>query len=315
MNIYFVGSVADFEYDAGIPVIDIGRTMHGVGGAAISAQQLALLGANVTFVTALGDCDVSAAITTMLDDPPIDVSACKYAGYKNPIETRVYSEHRMIAHFDNDTGEAKVENFVCDTFDRSKDFGKPDVILISDRGNAVVTEEVVRKVLAYAKLEGIPVIADVSLARLPLYYNVHIVLMSARQLRDHAPALSMTAAMNDVHNALLPDHLIVTRGSNFGAALLNRTTLKNFDPVPAIHMCDHGVREVIAATLAYATAAQMTIDEAVKYAMAAAAVEAECFGAAPARVEGVMRKMAFYGATPPDSGKDNTQAATPDGSA
>ena len=283
MNIYFVGSVADFEYDAGIPVIDIGRTMHGVGGAAISAQQLALLGANVTFVTALGDCDVSAAITTMLDDPPIDVSACKYAGYKNPIETR--------------------------------DFGKPDVILISDRGNAVVTEEVVRKVLAYAKLEGIPVIADVSLARLPLYYNVHIVLMSARQLRDHAPALSMTAAMNDVHNALLPDHLIVTRGSNFGAALLNRTTLKNFDPVPAIHMCDHGVREVIAATLAYATAAQMTIDEAVKYAMAAAAVEAECFGAAPARVEGVMRKMAFYGATPPDSGKDNTQAATPDGSA
>lgn len=298
VDIYFIGKATRLDRNAPVPLIDTTHQLVGAGGAANTAVTLARLGLPTGFVTAIGEGPEQSQIIKCLDEPNLRLCACFIKDYKNPVKTRVFTEtHQLVARFDAHTDELKVEDHICDTFGRAAMGNGPEhpkVILISDYGNAVVTEEVLTAVFRYAQEQSIPIVADPAIRRMQLYKNCHIIMTTAAQACEYTRCADYAQAANKLYNELRPKYLFLTLGAEGALLYDNSLHPRHYPALPAVQRSSCGCGDATVAALTYAVATQMPIDDAAKYAVAAGAAEVEVFGAVPVGAHDVFRKMLHY---------------------
>jgi D-beta-D-heptose 7-phosphate kinase/D-beta-D-heptose 1-phosphate adenosyltransferase len=112
-----------------------------------------------------------------------------------------------------------------------------------------------------------------------------------QQIRESAPNTVLHLALQDLYKTTKAAHLVITAGKHGAWRISEPGKIEPYAPIPARLVDTCGAGDAVAAALTYATITGQSIDEAVKFAMAAGAVAVEQLGAHPVGAHDVYRKL------------------------
>ncbi|HEY1009675.1 MAG TPA: PfkB family carbohydrate kinase, partial [Daejeonella sp.] len=161
LDTYLKGESTRLSPEAPVPVVNVSQKEEVVGGAANIAVNLRALGADVTFVSALGDDTPAETAINMLQEAGINTEAIfKEPGRKTMVKTRVMVQSQILSRFDygtqrpiNEITESYLKDFLEEHY---RDY---ELIVIGDyyRGimTASVIEALVRLNVAHPKFTAV----------------------------------------------------------------------------------------------------------------------------------------------------------------
>lgn len=294
--------------EAPVMVLRHERDAIAAGGAANVARNLRALGASVSMFGAVGRDASGRELVALLEQEHIDVvHVARVAGWTTPTKTRILAaEARRSPHqvlrIDREPREAAAaserERVHANLLARRADF---DALLVSDYGYGIVdgsTAELARSFRADGRVAVLDPRSDVESFRGALTALTPNVGELARFTRvdparlDDAQALQ--AAASELHAALAPEFLLVTRG-NLGMAIFGRELPPEGLIVPASgdgEVTDvTGAGDTAAAVFTLALAARCEPARAMELANAAAGVVVMESGAAVCRPRELARAL------------------------
>ena len=120
LDAYLRGDSTRLSPEAPVPVVNVSSRDEVVGGAANIAVNLRALGADVTFVSVLGEDEYAERSIDLLQKAGVDTTAIvKERGRRTMVKTRVIVHNQILARFDYGTqksigsdSEAKLIQFL-----------------------------------------------------------------------------------------------------------------------------------------------------------------------------------------------------------
>lgn len=275
---FVYGRVERISPEAPIPVLSVEAERVMPGGAGNVARNLAALGAEVVFLSVVGDDEAGAALARVFDEHPgIEARLTPAAGRATTIKTRFVAMGQQILRADRETTAAldAVQGAALIAALEAALAGR-DVLVLSDYGKGVLTETVTAAAIAAAKVAKIPVIVDPKGRDYGRYAGASVVTPNRKEL---AEATAMPAA-NDAEIAAAARGLIAAHG--FGAVLVTRAQDgMSVVTTSGVHHLKAEAREVfdvsgagdtVVATLAAALGRGATLADAAQLANSAAGI-------------------------------------------
>lgn len=284
---YISGIVGRISPEAPVPVLLHEQLNVVPGGAANVAANAVALGAHVSLVGLIGD-DVFASVL-------IDALACwkhinvsglvKDARRQTITKTRVMSGRQQIVRIDNediappDTAiqDSLVEQ-ACIAIDRA------DILICSDYGKGVLSDDVLLKIIARARGRNIPIIVDPKRASFAAYKGASLITPN-RQEMIRATGLPLKTdvqviAAAQVASAQFGGDVLVTR-SEEGMTLWQTDGTVSHVRAKAAEVFDvSGAGDTVVATVAAILSAGQSLETAVTIASAAASISVGKLGTA-----------------------------------
>jgi rfaE bifunctional protein kinase chain/domain len=189
---FLVGRVNRISPEAPVPVVEFGRDEYRLGGAANVANNIRALGGKPLLIGLIG-ADVAAehlraelrANSISTDNLIVDY------GRPTTRKLRIVTDRRhQVARVDYESDReptGDVEEALVHAVERGA--AKADVIVISDYLKGVVTRELMRCVMRFARRRGLSVLVDPKIPHLPYYAGAtlitpnHIEAESATHMR------------------------------------------------------------------------------------------------------------------------------------
>lgn len=143
LDTYLQGFSARLSHD--VPVVEISDSSMVLGGAANIAVNFKALGADVTFVSAVGDDEAGNKTVLLLAGLGFDTQyVLRESERQTTVKTRVMSHSQVLARFDYGSREAiggKVEQQIISILQES--FRRFDVIMIGDYYGGIFTDRII----------------------------------------------------------------------------------------------------------------------------------------------------------------------------
>ena len=133
-----------------------------IGGAGNVANNLKKLGAQVDIISVIGHCKVSIELTNLLSD--LGISTENLIMQKNRIsskKTRIISSHQQVVRYDRESSDdidITSQNLIVKKFEKIIDCY--DIVLLSDYGKGVLTNQLTQNLIKIAKKHGKKVLVD-----------------------------------------------------------------------------------------------------------------------------------------------------------
>ena len=284
---YVSGEVRRISPEAPIPVLRAQARRRVLGGAGNVAQNVASLGALAALVGVVGDDPAATEIADMLaETPAIAGRLIPIAGRPTAVKTRFMAGGHQLLRLDEEVAEpidAGTEDRVLAAIAEAL----PDVgvVVLSDYGKGVLTDRVLREVIAMARAAGTPVIADPKRADFTAYTGVDLLTPNALEVTqatgiatgddDSAAAAGQAARAQAAAGAVL-----VTR-SEKGMSLVWEGAAPLHVPTRARAVADvSGAGDTVVAALAVALAAGASLPQAAALANVAAGIAVGKLGTA-----------------------------------
>jgi len=165
VDTYVYGETVRVSREAPVVVVRKERVERRLGGAANAAANLAALGIVTEAVGVVGNDEAGARMRDMLIDAGVDVSGVRTVPMTTPQKTRVLAgafgtARQQVLRLDDEPDLAAAAQVSADVArDLEAHAEGADVVVLSDYGAGVLTEEVIASARA-AKVRGIPVCAD-----------------------------------------------------------------------------------------------------------------------------------------------------------
>jgi D-beta-D-heptose 7-phosphate kinase / D-beta-D-heptose 1-phosphate adenosyltransferase len=145
LDAYLRGDSTRLSPEAPVPVVNVSSRDEVVGGAANIAVNLRALGADVTFVSVLGEDEYAERSIDLLQKAGIDTTAIvKEPGRKTMVKTRVIVHNQILARFDYGTqksigndSEDKLMQFLKEHY---KDY---EMVVVGDYYRGVATSAMI----------------------------------------------------------------------------------------------------------------------------------------------------------------------------
>jgi D-beta-D-heptose 7-phosphate kinase/D-beta-D-heptose 1-phosphate adenosyltransferase len=146
--------------EANIPVYNTLNTDYILGGAANVAKNIKSLNKNVTFVSVVGDDESGYRLKNMLESMHINNNMYIDTSRKTTCKTRIIHNNNIAARYDiEDTHfiDESIENMIVEYIK-----SKPEIktIVFSDYGKGLLTENICKKLIKYAKDNSILTFVD-----------------------------------------------------------------------------------------------------------------------------------------------------------
>jgi D-beta-D-heptose 7-phosphate kinase / D-beta-D-heptose 1-phosphate adenosyltransferase len=159
---YLWGKTERISPEAPVQVVDIGREDLRLGGAGNVVNNLLALGCRVEVASALGDDEDARRLKGMMVDLGVGIEGIfSEAGRTTGRKTRIIASNQQMLRFDRESRDAisveleeQLISFV------QKTASSFDVILVSDYLKGVLTERLLRHIIATGREKGIPVVID-----------------------------------------------------------------------------------------------------------------------------------------------------------
>ncbi len=230
---YFWGEIERISPEAPVPVLQLRRAEHVLGGAANVARNLASMGALVSAVGVVGTDTAGTALLDSLDEAGIDRESVLFeAGRPTTRKCRLMSsEHgQQVFRFDVEVSEeipAAVEERLLAAL--QEQMGSADAVVCSDYRKGVLTPRVLREITVMAREQGIALITAPKDTKAEKYTGATVLMPNLREFAGLAgerigpdPAMWLDRAAE----RLLGEHdfaaLLVTRGRE-GMTLFEQT--------------------------------------------------------------------------------------------
>lgn len=287
------GQVNRISPEAPVPVVEVRRRTHAVGGAANAAANAAALGGRVLLAGVVGADAEGRRVVELLAGQGIDTAGVVTdAARPTTTKTRVVAHSQQMVRIDHEQPGPLPEGVAEDLLTRVRAaLATAKVCVVSDYGKGVVTAGVVTAVTAAARRAGVPVIVDPKGTDYAKYAGATVVkpnqLEAGKVLnRDLRTDADVDRAGADVRAILGPDSaVLITRGAQ-GMSLFQPNREPVHVPTQAREVYDvTGAGDTVAGAMAMTLAAGGSLTDACRLASLAAAVVVAKLGTATCNLE------------------------------
>ncbi|MFV0561671.1 D-glycero-beta-D-manno-heptose-7-phosphate kinase [Malaciobacter mytili] len=158
---YLWGSSDRISPEAPVPVVDIKKETTVLGGAGNVINNLLSLGSQVGVISVVGDDEVAKELKSMLDKAGAKSFLIEQRGRKTSKKSRIMASHSQVVRYDHESKNSISFESEKKIFEKFQELiNRYDMILFSDYGKGVLTKELSKKIIAYAKNNNKKVIVD-----------------------------------------------------------------------------------------------------------------------------------------------------------
>jgi len=268
---YVYGSVERISPEAPVPILDVDKEEAFLGGAGVVAENLKNLGAEVSFISVIGDDDGAVLVKKFLAASGIGNSLAMEKQRKSTLKKRFIATSpyfQMLLRADNET-RADVKAATEAEIIRNIRAQAADIIVLSDYNKGMMTKKVIAAAIAAAKEKGGKVIVDTK-KNIHDYKGAYLVAPNVNEL---CIAMGMRPDNSDEvvrDNALrlateLGSIVVVKRGAK-GASIVDGNGMRTYPSEAKEIVNVSGAGDIFLAIVALAIASGKSADDAVKLA-------------------------------------------------
>ena len=292
---YWFGDVNRISPEAPVPVVKVGRTEERLGGAANVARNAAALGARVALLSVVGDDEAGGAIAGLLAAGGIEAGLQRDPGVETTVKLRVIGRQQQLLRIDFETAPGH-EALASKLTDFERRLPDTDVVLLSDYGKGGLQH--IARMIALARQAGKPVLVDPKGDDYRRYRGATLLTPNRAEFRQVAGSWSgeedLARKAQALRRELDLQALLVTR-SEEGMSLYREAGSLHV-PTVAREVYDvSGAGDTVIATLGVLLAAGHGLDEAVRFANAAAGIVVGKLGTAVASPSEIQEALAGGG--------------------
>jgi D-beta-D-heptose 7-phosphate kinase/D-beta-D-heptose 1-phosphate adenosyltransferase len=289
------GKVARISPEAPVPVVEVQRQSHHLGGAGNVAGNLRARGGEAIVAGVVGDDAAAETLRKALRAAGVESALLVAdAGRPTTVKTRIVAHHQQVVRADREVADAVTGRLERQILERVRArLPECRAVVVSDYQKGVVTAGLMKSVRALAARRRLPVLVDPKVRHFALYRGVRLVTpnqLEAEQatgVRIRGEADLRTAGER-LLKMLGCDAVLITRGEH-GMALFERGKRPVHIPTAAREVFDvTGAGDTVIATLALAVCAGAGLAEAAALANYAAGVVVAKLGTATASPEEVL---------------------------
>ena len=290
---YLWGSCQRISPEAPVQVIDVDHESTVLGGAGNVVNNLKKLGAQVDIISVVGSCEISSELMNLLED--IKVQTNFLITQKNRIsskKTRIISSQQQVVRFDRESSDdidTESQKTIIKTFNNIvNDY---EVILLSDYGKGVLTNQLTQSLINTAKKYNKKVLVD------PKGID-YLKYKGAFLLTPNKKEASIATKVNILDDASLTDAIVKLKSMcNLDISLitLSEHGIAIYDgklrilPTAAKEVFDvTGAGDTVLASLGFAIACGYSIDESVVFSNLAGGVVVGKIGSATATINEII---------------------------
>jgi D-beta-D-heptose 7-phosphate kinase/D-beta-D-heptose 1-phosphate adenosyltransferase len=282
---YLWGDAERISPEAPVQIVDIARETSVLGGAGNVVNNLISLGATVNVASVVGDDEIARELTIMLKSIGVKTEGLiTQKGRKTSKKSRIIAAHQQILRYDNESKEpitaASAEKI---TKAIEKDLFVTDMIILSDYGKGVISDELAQDVISLAKTKGIRVLVDPKGTDYSKYRGAHMLTPNKKEASE-------ATGIRIVDDATLEKALLALKeqcGLDRSMITLSEDGIAIYDgkvkrfPTVAQEVFDvTGAGDTVIASIAFALSAGLSIEETARFANLAAGVVVGKIGSA-----------------------------------
>ena len=290
---YLWGSCERISPEAPVQVINVNNESTLLGGAGNVINNLNELGAKVDVISIVGECDVSDELKGLLDDIEVDT---KYLFIEQDRITskksRIIASQQQVVRYDRESTDEinnKSQNHILDTF--TKIIANYELVLLSDYGKGILTNKLTQSLINVANKYGKKVLIDPKGSDYSKYKGAYLLTPNIKEASEATKIniiddTSLNQAIIQLKSQCDLDISLITL-SDKGVAVYDDEF--RIHPTFAREVFDvTGAGDTVLASLGFALACDLNIDEAIEFSNFAAGVVVGKIGSATATLNEII---------------------------
>ena len=290
---YLWGECERVSPEAPVQVVNIDNESTLLGGAGNVINNLKALGANVDVISIVGECDISDELKGLLDDIEVDT---KYLFIQQDRITskksRIIASQQQVARYDRESTveiNNKSQNHILDTF--KKIIANYELVLLSDYGKGILTNKLTQSLINVANKYSKKVLIDPKGSDYSKYRGAYLLTPNIKEASEATKIniiddTSLNQAIIQLKSQCDLDVSLITL-SDKGVAVYDDEF--RIHPTFAREVFDvTGAGDTVLASLGFALACDLNIDEAIKFSNFAAGVVVGKIGSATASLNEII---------------------------
>ncbi|MCW8896114.1 D-glycero-beta-D-manno-heptose-7-phosphate kinase [Sulfurimonas sp.] len=282
---YLWGSCERISPEAPVQIVDIAKETTVLGGAGNVINNLKALGADVSVSSIIGDDENGQELINMLNEINVDSSNIIIdSNRKTSKKSRVIAASQQILRYDKETKEEITtisSNKIIESL--SGTISSYDIVILSDYGKGVLTEELCQKIIALSNKNGVKVLVDPKGRDFTKYRGSYLLTPNKKE------AILATGIEIKDDETLKEALLKLKTDCNLGLSLITLsedgiatydTEVKKFPTVAKEVFDVTGAGDTVIASIAFALSAGKTIEETAAFSNLAAGVVVGKIGSA-----------------------------------
>ncbi len=188
---YLTGNVSRISPEAPVPVVELANAENRLGGAANVALNIAALGANVSLCSVIGDDEYGKHLLNLLPEREIDGQGVILSTSRmTTIKSRVMAGSQQLLRIDKEQKDdinevdtklliAKIEQILN---------SKPiNGIVFQDYNKGVISQAIIKAVIALAKAKNIPTVADPKVNNFYAFEGITMFKPNLKEIQESIP--------------------------------------------------------------------------------------------------------------------------------
>jgi D-beta-D-heptose 7-phosphate kinase/D-beta-D-heptose 1-phosphate adenosyltransferase len=290
---YLWGSCERISPEAPVQVINVNNESTLLGGAGNVINNLKSLGANVDVISIVGECDISDELKGLLDDIEVDT---KYLFIQQDRITskksRIIASQQQVVRYDRESTveiNNKSQNHILDTF--TKIIANYDLVLLSDYGKGILTNKLTQSLINVANKYGKKVLIDPKGSDYSKYKGAYLLTPNIKEASE-------ATKINIIDDTTLNQAIIQLKSQfdlDISLITLSDKGVAVYDDEFRIHPTFTrevfdvtGAGDTVLASLGFALACDLNIDEAIEFSNFAAGVVVGKIGSATATLNEII---------------------------
>ncbi len=287
---YLWGACERISPEAPVQVVDIAKETTVLGGAGNVINNLKTLGANVSVASVIGEDDNGVELLAMLESIAIDsknIIAQKMR--KTSKKSRIIAVSQQILRYDKESKEDISSSSVSTLLESiQKSISSYDMIILSDYGKGVLTNELCQGVIILARKKGVKVLVDPKGSDFSKYKGAYLLTPNKKEAIvatgiEINTSENLKLALEKLKQECDLGVSLITLSED-GIAILDRE-LEIFPTVAKEIFDVTGAGDTVIASIAFALSCEKSIQESAAFANLAAGVVVGKIGSATVTLE------------------------------
>ena len=213
LDVYMKGKVERISPEAPVPIVSVTETFSRLGGAANVAQNLKSLGTKPILCSIIGNDDKANELLNLMLDQDMTTSGIVKSNERiTTRKVRIISNNAQMLRVDTeDTFDLtdKEHNLLMNEIKNIINNEKIDGIILQDYNKGVLTENIIKEVVALANEKNIPVGVDPKKKNFLAYKNVTLFKPNLKELREGIGISSKEERIDDITKSIDSLHEIL----------------------------------------------------------------------------------------------------------
>lgn len=209
LDTYWWGQVDRISPEAPVPVVALEKMEHRIGGAGNVALNLVSLGVQAAIISVVGEDGDGRLLTNLFDKSGVDTRYLLPSPSRiTTNKTRVMARNQQMMRLDaeviadiNKEEESRLLKVIVNYLENEK----PSVLVLEDYNKGVLTENLIKQVVAICKEKGVLTTVDPKRKNFFAYMGVDLFKPNLKEVRDALnlqPAQVSLESMREVHRQL-----------------------------------------------------------------------------------------------------------------